>query len=340
MERRTDFCTECRQEREYQIKQITVKETIKDKQYEFLFTKAFCEKCGMELSVPGLLDLNIKERDEQYRQTEGIIAIEDIKKIMSIYHIGKAPLSLALGFGEVTISRYLEGQMPSKHYSDIMRSVLASPKNMVELLNHNKEKVGDTAYRKAVEAALELEDLFKISDKMSMSIAYIFEQMQEVTPLALQKILYYIQGVYMALFDMPLFPENCCAWQHGPVYEKVYSLFRDFKYDPIDDNRFVLLAGKTKELSETEKTVINLVIKTFGRYSGKVLENITHNEKPWREARKGYGMNERSNIIIPKEHIESYFKEISEKYRVDSIEGLNNYINAQLAVNSSEQETL
>ena len=38
----------------------------------------------------------------------------DIKKIMDIYKIGKAPLSLALGFGEVTIPRYLEGQVPSK----------------------------------------------------------------------------------------------------------------------------------------------------------------------------------------------------------------------------------
>ncbi|MCI9068193.1 MAG: Asp-tRNA(Asn)/Glu-tRNA(Gln) amidotransferase subunit GatC, partial [Lachnospiraceae bacterium] len=44
-----------------------------------------------------------------------------IEKLMKIYKIGKAPLSLALGFGEVTITRYFSGQIPSKEYSDIMR---------------------------------------------------------------------------------------------------------------------------------------------------------------------------------------------------------------------------
>lgn len=40
---------------------------------------------------------------------------------------GKALLSLALGFGEVTIPRYLEGQVPSKEYSGVVRAALASP---------------------------------------------------------------------------------------------------------------------------------------------------------------------------------------------------------------------
>lgn len=30
---------------------------------------------------------------------------------------------------------------------------------------------------------------------------------------------------------------------HGPVYQEVYELFRDFKYNPIDDARFALLEG-------------------------------------------------------------------------------------------------
>ncbi len=49
---------------------------------------------------------------------------------MKIYKIGKAPLSLALGFGEVTIPRYLEGQVPSEEYSDIMKAALSSPAYM------------------------------------------------------------------------------------------------------------------------------------------------------------------------------------------------------------------
>ncbi len=77
---------------------------------------AVCAECGEEMSIPGLIDKNVQEIDEQYRTAEGLVSIDDIERLMKIYKIGKAPLSLALGFGEVTIPRYLEGQVPSKEY--------------------------------------------------------------------------------------------------------------------------------------------------------------------------------------------------------------------------------
>ncbi len=329
-ERRFDFCIACRKETEYKIRKETVKEIIRDKAYEFILTKAYCSECGEEMSIPGFIDLNIRERDEQYRRSEGIISIEDIYKLMKIYNIGKAPLSLALGFGEVTISRYLEGQIPSKAYSAIMMKALTNPAYMMRLLDQNRDKVGETAYRKAVKQIKELKRLFNVSDTMLTCVAYIFNQMQEVTPLALQKILYYIQGLYMAIHERPFFEENCVAWQHGPVFENVYYLFRNFKYNPIDDDRFALLVGKDQNLSENEKKVIDLVIATFGKYSGKTLEAITHTEKPWREARAGYDSSDPSDVLIEKEAIQSYFKDIAAKYDINTKRGLNQYIDSKL----------
>ena len=57
---------------------------------------------------------------------------------------------MALGFGEITITRYLAGQMPSKEYSDIIKKALSSPNYMMKLLNENMEKMGETAYKKAI----------------------------------------------------------------------------------------------------------------------------------------------------------------------------------------------
>lgn len=330
-ERKPDFCIECRKATEYEIRKKACKEMIRDKEYELYLTTAICKECGCEMNLPGLIDKNIRERDAQYRIAEEIISVENIKKLMGIYHIGKVPLALALGFGEKTIGRYLDGQVPSKEYSDIMKKALTRPEYMKGLLARNRGNVGETAFKEAMKAVDELEGLFKVSDKMLVNIAYIFEQMQEVTPLALQKILYYAQGIYMALSGTVLFPEDCYAWQHGPVYEKVYFLFRDFQYNPIDDNRFALLAGRAKDLQDKEKEAVDLVIKSFGKYSGKVLEMITHNEKPWMDARGGYGMNEPSHIVIAKEGMKAYFEEISQEYGIDSVEGLNRYINAMLS---------
>lgn len=108
----------------------------------------FCIECGKETEYL----LQKKEIDEQYRAAEGLVSIDDIEKLMKIYKIGKAPLSLALGFGEVTIPRYLEGQIPSREYSDVVRAALASPVNMKQKLMENRDKLTDAAYRKAIAA--------------------------------------------------------------------------------------------------------------------------------------------------------------------------------------------
>lgn len=323
---RIDFCTVCRKETEYTLQKRNIKRMIKDIEYTFNITVAVCTECGEEMSIPGLIDRNIKEVDEQYRACNGIVSVEDIEKLMKIYKIGKAPLSLALGFGEVTVTRYLSGQIPSKEYSDIMRRALSSPSFMKKKLDENKEKIAPAAYNKAKEAATQLETLFSVSDKMLRVISYVFKKLEEVTPLMLQKLLYFIQGVSYALNGKPMFREDCQAWIHGPVYPEVYDMFRDFKYNPIEDARFAIFEGREDKLTQEECRVINLVVKTFGKYGGKVLEEITHEEDPWKLARKGYADNIPSNETIQKKNIDIYYTEKNLEYDFSAEKGLKQYI--------------
>lgn len=46
------------------------KKTIKDTDYTFRITVAICDECGEEMSIPGLIDKNIREVDEQYLASE------------------------------------------------------------------------------------------------------------------------------------------------------------------------------------------------------------------------------------------------------------------------------
>ena len=329
---RMDFCIECRKDTAYSLQKRQIKRMIKEKEYTFEITTAICEECGKEMSIPGLIDKNIQEMDEQYRAAEGIVSLEDIEKLMKLYKIGKAPLSLALGFGEVTITRYLAGQIPSKEYSDIIKRALTSPRYMQKLLSENRYKIADTAYHKAMEAAEALKRLFIVSDKMLRVIFYIFERLEEVTPLTLQKLLYFNQGIYTAIYQKPLFPEECQAWAHGPVYPDVYNMFRDFKYSPIEDTRFAMFDGTEDPLTEEEKEVIDHVLNTFGLYSGKALEQITHRERPWLEARKGYGDGIAAKTPLSKESMKEYFENINEEYDISREKGLRMYIEDMLGL--------
>ena len=331
MRERKDFCTECRRETSYTLKKIKINQTIREKEYTFEIMAAFCNECGGEMGIPGLMDYNMKEIDEQYRKAEEVITVEDIERLMKLYNIGKAPLSLALGFGEVTISRYLAGQVPSKEYSDIMLHALASATYMKELLDRNREKIGETAYKKAHIAATQMENLYvAVPVELLAVIAYIFSALHEVTPLTLQKLLYYIQGNYAAIYDKPLFDAPCEAWVHGPVYRNVYNLFRDFKYNPIDDDRFVPLKERALPLTPEAKEVVDRVLDTFGMYSGKVLESITHKEAPWLDARKGFLPDETSHAEISLDAMKSYFKKVDEKYNIRTEDGLREYISKML----------
>lgn len=323
---RIDFCTICRKNTEYLLQKQNITKIIKDKEYTFRITSAVCKECGSEMNLPGLIDKNIQEVDEQYRTYEGIVSIDDIEKLMKIYKIGKGPLSLALGFGEVTITRYLSGQIPSKEYSDIMRAALSSPSYMKEKLHENKNKIALATYNKSMDAAIQLENLFSVSNKMLRVISYVFQRLEEVTPLMLQKLLYFIQGVSYAQNGRPMFSENCQAWIHGPVYPEVYDMFRDFKYNPIEDARFAIFNGTEDKLTADERRVIDLVVNTFGEYSGKVLERITHTEMPWKAARNGYGDQIPSNEPISMESIKSYYIKMNDIYDFSSEDGLRKYI--------------
>ena len=321
-----DFCTACRKNTEYTLQKRDIVKMIKERDYTFHLTVAVCNECGEEMNLPGLFDENIREMDAQYRACEGIVSEEDIEKLMKLYKIGKGPLSLALGFGEITVTRYLSGQIPSKEYSDVIKAALTSPAYMKKKLNENKERIAPAAYNKAINAAIQLESIFAVSDQMLRVISYIFKRMEEVTPLMLQKLLYFTQGVSFALNGKSMFSENCQAWVHGPVYPKVYNMFRDFKYNPIEDERFVIFESAENQLSEDERRVIDLVADSFGLYSGKVLEKITHVERPWSSARKGYGNDIPSNETITMESIEAYYIEKNAAYDFSSVEGLRTYI--------------
>ena len=67
---RRDFCIECRKETEYLLQKKAIVKTIRDKEYIFAITVAVCAECGEEMSIPGLIDKNVQEVEEQYKAAE------------------------------------------------------------------------------------------------------------------------------------------------------------------------------------------------------------------------------------------------------------------------------
>lgn len=320
------FCEICNELVEYKIKKRIREEIINNKIVSFNELYAICKKCNNEVYVEKLYDQNMLEYSEKIKEINGIITIKEIEEILKKYAIGKKPLSLVLGWGETTIIRYLEGNTPEKVYSDILKKVLDDPNTMHEYLEKNKDLITSVAYKRTLGKIMELK-LIEDQSKIYLISKHIIARMEDITPLALQKILYYIQGFSTYFFDRPIFNDNAEAWVHGPVYREIYDRFSYYRYNPISKNEFESY-NEINSLNAKEIKLIDSVINNFGVYSGKTLEKMTHTTIPWEEGRKELSEEEYSSNIIDIDTMKDYFTNIGKKYKMKSVSDISKYVSS------------
>ena len=120
-----------------------------------------------------------------------------------------------------------------------------------------------------------------------------------------QKLLYYAQGIHLALYHTPLFREDILAWPHGPVIPEVYNEYKKFGKNQID----IALTDEDLEcVNEIEKDIaaqaLELAYDNFAIYTAWQLREMTHQEgTPWEITMRNSGINS----TIPNSLIQNYF---------------------------------
>ena len=317
------FCEECRNDVEFTTASVPMTGTIKGKEYHYTGTEARCADCGNLVFVPEISDDNLRSLYNVFREENGIVSLDVICAIPEKYDIGKRPLSLLLGWGELTFSRYCDGDIPTRQYSDILQRIYNEPQFYSELLEANKTNLkSQRTYektRRAVDALLSVG--VPSNSKINTVIQYLLYQCEDITPLALQKALYYIQGFHFAFCRTFLFSEDCQAWTHGPVYRDIYFRYRDYRFDPIEKTT----TFDTSVFSASEKAICDSVINNLCCYSGKILERFTHNEAPWLTTRGDLPDSAPSDRIIEKSVIGAYFDAVKAKYNMVNPRDIKDY---------------
>ncbi len=133
---------------------------------------------------------------------------------------------------------------------------------------------------------------------------YILNRLGFVSTMKLQKLTFYSQAYSLVNFNSPLFQCDFQAWANGPVCPELFSLHR---------GRFIIGPGDlgdsscSESLEHAEQASIDAVLSVFGDFDGNTLSDMTHQERPWIDARKGIGEGERSANVISKESIKSFY---------------------------------
>lgn len=318
------LCSKCRKRVSYHILQRPAKRLIKGVGIEYEESYGICDECGREIFVPGLDDQNEENIEKLYRKEKNLITISEIKSILEKYHIEKRPLSKVLGFGELTITRYIDGQLPSKKYSDLLFDVLNDDNKMKAITEENKDSISPIAYNKVMRAIEECEKAKKTDTSAEKIALYIINSGKEITNLFLQKILYYVKAISQLYIGKTIISEPCEAWKYGPVFPAVYEKYKEFGKQEI----MVKLSNDYIEslLTEDEKKVTDFVLCTFGIYNVWFLKDLTHLEEPWKDARKGLDDNDVGKNIMDNNLIVEYFSKMDKNYNLKTYEGIEQYI--------------
>ena len=116
-----------------------------------------------------------------------------------------------------------------------------------------------------------------------------------ISPMKLQKLLYYAQGFALATLNKPLFNEDFEAWDYGPVIPLIYQKYKEYGNKAIPHVDLPSFDAYTKE----EKELLDNIYDAFGQYSAWALSELTHATPPWK--------NTPRNGIITKESMRAFF---------------------------------
>lgn len=144
-----------------------------------------------------------------------------------------------------------------------------------------------------------MDTMFTIFD-----IANWFLSKESMTHKKLQKLCYYAQA-WLYVFECNKVSTDYEAWVHGPVNRTLWNRFKSFGYNRIPCNE---LKNVATDINDSDVlNVLDSVWETYGEFTDFELENLTHTETPWIEAREGCDKFEPSSNLISKSTMKNYY---------------------------------
>lgn len=126
--------------------------------------------------------------------------------------------------------------------------------------------------------------------------------------LKLLKLLYYIQGYHLAMFNAPLFNDKMEAWLHGAIVPSVYKWVKDMTDEKLQDEAMDNEQIGALNLHPQQTKLISEVLNIYNKYSAYGLRDKTHTEIPWLSV---YEKDKNNEITL--DSLKNFFTPLVEK---------------------------
>lgn len=133
-----------------------------------------------------------------------------------------------------------------------------------------------------------------------------------LTPMKVQKLVYFAHGFHLGHGHGPMSSEQVQAWRWGPVFPSLYHAVKHWGMEPIGSTIMEFYQGDwcvplLPEQGSYAERLIRSVWKSYGHLNGPELSTLTHQKNgPWYKAWTAAGGA--MFTPIPNESIETYFK--------------------------------
>lgn len=128
-----------------------------------------------------------------------------------------------------------------------------------------------------------------------------------ISPMKLQKLIYFAHGWYVAHLDKPLINEQVEVWPYGPVIPSLYHRFKMYGMSPIPKSEISSTIQEPDE--ENVRGLLEKILDVYGKFSAVQLSAMTHEpDAPWERVNSNYPGPIPKGTDIPLQYIKDYFK--------------------------------
>jgi uncharacterized phage-associated protein len=134
---------------------------------------------------------------------------------------------------------------------------------------------------------------------------------EEVTVLKMHKLVYYAQAWHLVFTKgVPLMDTQFEAWVHGPVNKRLFSRFVPAKTMYSNVSKDDIEITRVRSVPTPVAQFLDSILESYGHLTGTQLEQLTHKERPWMEARKGLQPDEPSTAVISNQVMQEYYSSL------------------------------
>lgn len=241
-----------------------------------------------------------------------LISKDEIYELLKKYSIGKKPLSRLLGWGETTVIRYTEGDVPTQEYSDRLFYLLNNPVFYYEVLINNRDKITKVAFEKSRRA---VENCIYHCKLMKIGQAVLNEAGSELGCGALQFICYYVQVCHLYFYNEPAFEDEFNTEVNFCPYPCLQNM-QEWYY------RVAHRVPEELKLTQTETQLIREVVFAFRWYGMETMKGIMSLERNHLKISK----NAKGEMVISHDTLKKHFDNVFSSLQIQSPKDFGKYI--------------